>query len=184
MKTTILLLLTAFTLSAQDKDNYLGFTTGIDVANIAQGDYNGIFKFTMVASNVEVNLGYETYPELDFKRYSFGLGYHFPLYAYVGGKELKTTFTPSLEPSLIDRSGTWGVAFVDENKSSHLSLALNLEFEWNVTDNISVGYNLNFLPSTDLKAKFERELWSEKLVIADTPVRVSGFVSVKYKLNR
>lgn len=191
-KLTLLLLLTAITVNAQDKDNYISFSTGIDLKNAIVGSdptqgkpaADLIVQFTMVSQNIEVGIGAEIYPRLDYKRYFFGVGYHFPLYAYIDGNELKTTFIPTIEPCMIDRSATWGGAFSDNNNSSHLSISLNLGFQWEVNDYIDIGYSVNFLPRTDLKAKFPANMWSEDLKFADTPISISNFVKITLKLKR
>lgn len=178
MKTLKLIaLLLTINCAAQDKQSYLGFTIGSDIT----GHY--VTELNMVSKNVQVDAGYDFKPDLDYSRMYFGFGYQFPLYAYPGGNEIKTIFTPSIQPSLIDRKGTWGGAFADNNNSSHLSLALNLSLGWDVTENRMISVNGNFLPATDLKAKFPEDKWSEKIVFADTPIRATWSIEFTYKIN-
>ena len=180
-----------FPLMTFSQDNYISFSAGLDTGNaIGAGvtdntaQLNYVVQFAMVASNIEVNLGAEIFPVLDLKRYSLGVGYHFPLYAYIKRNEIKTTFIPALEPSLIDRYDTWGGGLSGDNKSSHMTLALNLALQWDLNDNLSIQYAANFLPRTDLKSKYPEKMWNEDIKVANTPVSISNFIKLVYRIER
>lgn len=176
----ILLLLISVSMYSQ-KDNYMSFSTGLDIRNAIVGskptnntpaiDYQ--FQFAMVDRNFEVNVGYECFPKINFDKYSIGVGYHIPLYGYILSKEVKTTIIPSIEPSLIGRWGTWGGGLSYNQVSSHLSLGVNIAFRWDLSDNVGVEYCLNMLPRTDLSAMYNR-----KIVVG------SNYFKIFYKINR
>jgi len=173
---TTLLLILGLTANAQ-KDNYISVALGSDPTG------HIITQFSMVAKNVDVSLNYDVNKKLDYRRYSFGLGYHVPLFGYVTGNELKTTFIPSIEPSLIDRKGDWGGGLQQNDNSSHLSVALNLAFQWELSDSFRIETALNLLPRTDLKVKYPADSWSEKIVVCNTPVSANVFFKVVYKIK-
>jgi len=188
MKNLLFLLLPTIVFS---QDNYMSFSAGVDINNIVgagvtdnSSQLNYVVQFTMVSQNIEVSLGTEAFPVLDLRRYFVGAGYHFPLYAYVSRNEIKTTFIPSIEPSLIDRHGTWGGGLSGDNKSSHLSMALNLALQWDISDSFSIQYSANFLPRTDLKTKYPADMWNEKIKVANTPVTTSNFIKLVYRIER
>ena len=87
-------------------------------------------QFSMVSKDVEVIIGYETFPRLDFDKYMIGVGYHIHFYGYVFKKSIHTVFIPSIEPTLLNRHGDWGGGIRHNQKSFHLSLGLR----WNLSD--------------------------------------------------
>ena len=163
-------------LSVAGQDNYLSFSTGV-----TKDPGHMLFQFSMVSRNVDVNLNYELDPGLDYSRYAFGLGYHFPLYASFSGNEIVTMLIPSIEPTLINRTGSWGGVLEDDQSSSHLSLGLNLSLNWKLTAKISTEYTFNMLPRTDLKAKFGDASGAN---IQGVPIVGSSFVKIIYRISR
>lgn len=192
MKKLITLLLLTTSIYAQD--NYISFSAGIDVRNALFGseptnnkpalDYQ--LQFAMVDRNMEVNIGFEAFPRLDFRKYSIGAGYHFQLYAYAFKRAVKTTFIPSLEPSLIDRYDYWGGGIGTKQKSSHLSLGVNLAFRWDLNDDMAFEYCFNMLPRTDLKAMYGRDLdiTRDRASISGVPIIGSNYIKFVYKINK
>lgn len=190
MKKLIIILLLTTSIYAQD--NYISFSAGIDVRNAIFGseptkdkpslDYQ--LQFAMVDRNMEVNVGYEAFPRLDFRKYSIGVGYHFQLYGYAFKRAVKTTFIPSLEPSLIDRYDYWGGGIGTKQKSSHLSLGVNLAFRWDFNDDIAVEYCFNMLPRTDLKAMYKDTATVDRASISGVPIIGSNYIKFVYKINK
>lgn len=183
---TILMIIVSFTMSSQDKDDYLSLEAGFDVLKPTK-DY--IFEMSWVYQNAEVNLGYEIYPEIDFQKYTVGLGYHFPLYAYIG-KEIKTTFIPTIEPTLITRAGTWGDGLGRDNETneivmsnkSHFAIGLNLSLNWRLLDDIGLEYTFNMLPRTDLKALYG-DIRKNSMSINGTPIVCSSYIKLVYYID-
>lgn len=191
MKKIILALLLTNSILAQ-KDNYISFATGIDVRNVIVGskptnnksaiDYQ--FQFSMVDRNVEVNIGYESFNRINFDKYSIGIGYHIPLYANLFNTTIKTTFVPSIEPSLIGRWGKWGGGLTYNQVSSHLSLGINFGFKWNLSDSFGVEYCFNTLPRTDLSTMYGEMATKNKCSISGIPLVGSNYFKLIYKINR
>jgi len=173
----IVALLSLQTVAAQD--NYIGFSAGSDIKNAGK---DLIFQVNMVSSDVEINASYESHAALDFTKYSFGLGYHFPLYAYPFGNEVRTVFVPSIEPSLINRTGDWGGGLDQNETSSHLSIGLNLALQWSINDYLSVEYCFNALPRTDLKTKYPDSI-KNYTNIGGVPIVGSNFLKIVYKIQ-
>jgi hypothetical protein len=137
-------------------------------------------KFGMVSNQgVEVTLGYEPNSQLEFNRMYMGAGYQFWLNSDA------FCFVPSVEPSLINRSGGWGTEedLSDDGSSSHLSLGLNLAMRYEISDALSVEYSPNFLLRTDIKAKYPQDMW-DTMTIGQTPVTLTNFVTLVYKFYR
>lgn len=189
MRKLLLALLFTSSIYAQ-KDNYMSFSTGLDIRNAIVGsnptnnkpalDYQ--FQFAMVDRNFEVNVGYECFPRLNFDKYSIGIGYHLPLYGNIFGKEIKTTMIPSLEPSLIGRWGTWGGGISHSQVSSHLALGVNLAFRWDLSDVWAVEYCFNSLTRTDLAAMYGNS--RGKVSVEGVPIVGSNYFKIVYKINR
>ncbi|RTY84646.1 hypothetical protein EKM05_14180 [Flavobacterium sp. GSP27] len=192
-KTVIILaviLATCNSYSQTEKDNYISFSGGLDLRNAIIGsdptndksaiNYN--LQFSMVDRNVEVSVGYESFNKIQFDKYFIGLGYHFPLYLYAFQRSIKTTFIPSIEPTLINRWGTWGGGISFNEPSSHLSIGTNLSFRWDVNDKFAFEYSLNALPRTDLKAKYGDLSAKNRLSIDGVGIIGSSFVKFIWKL--
>ncbi|MDI1306524.1 MAG: hypothetical protein PSX42_16990 [bacterium] len=192
-KTIILLaiiLVTSYSYSQTEKDNYICFSGGLDLKSAIVGsnltnnkfalDYN--LQFSMVDRNVEVYVGYESFTKIQFDKYFIGIGYHFPLYLFAFQKSIKTTFIPSIEPTLINRWGTWGGGLSFNEPSSHLSIGGNLAFRWDINDKFALEYSLNALPRTDLKAKYGSLSAKNKLSIDGVGIVSSSFVKFIWKL--
>lgn len=165
----------------KDKEHYIAFSTAIDIRNAITGSdascstpaLNLLFQASIISPvNVEINIGYESFKEAHFDKYTFGIGYHFPLYGYFLGRQVKTTLIPSIEPSIM---GRWGTEW--QTVSSHLSLGGNLALRWNLSDEIAIEYLLNVLPRTDLNARYP-ELYDK------IPMAYSNYFKMIYKIQR
>jgi hypothetical protein len=145
-----------------------------------------LVQFSMVSRNVEINIGYEAFPRLDFSKYTIGVGYHTHLYGNLFRRVIHTVFIPSIEPTLINRHGDWGGGIGHRQESSHLSFSLSLGLRWNLSDDIAVEYLFNALPRTDLKAMYGKDLdiTNGKASISGVPIIGSNFIKVVYKINR
>ncbi|MFV8325227.1 hypothetical protein [Flavobacterium sp. ZS1P14] len=188
---TVLLTLTLFSsYGQQQKDTYLSFTSGFDVKNETIGSpptnnepaLNYQFQFGMVGNNVEVNIGYEVFPRLDFDKYTVGVGYHFHLYGNALRLPIHTVFIPSIEPTLIGRHGTWGGGLSYNQVSSHLSLGLNLTFRWHLSDTTAFEYSFNALPRTDLSAMYGDISTRDHASIAGVGIVGNNFLKLTYML--
>lgn len=191
LKTILTLLLTLpifSSYSQQQKDTYISFSSGIDIRNEITGSpptkdepsLNYQFQFGMVGNNVEINIGYEVFPKLDFDKYTVGIGYHFHLYGNALKLPIHTIFIPSIEPTLIGRHGTWGGGLSYNQVSSHLSLGLNLAFRWQVNDNTAFEYSFNALPRTDLSAMYGEIATRDRASIAGIGIVGSNFLKFTY----
>lgn len=174
-------------MSAQTKDNYIALKAGVDPAHFVK-DY--IFQAAVVSENIEINIGYEIFPEIDFSKYTLGLGYHFPLHANVLDKHIVTTFIPTIEPTMISRKDTWGGGLgldmygnEKTQNSGHLSIGLNLSLMWRLTDRIAAEYSLNFLPRTDIKSQFPNGDRS-KITIEGIPIVTNNYIKFVYLIDR
>ena len=140
------------------QDTYVAFSAGFDMLNMVSGsrptNYNssldGIYQFSMVGQNIEGIVSYEHFQEIGFSKFSFGGGYHLPLYGRIFGEVRRTVFIPSLDVSLINR---FDKAY---NPKSHMTLGLNLALRWHLTDDFAVETQLNSLPRVDLKYRNEK----------------------------
>lgn len=189
---TILIVLLGFTIfsgySQQQKDTYVSFTSGLTVKNEVIGSpptnnepsINYQFRFGMVGNNVELSIGYEAFPRLDFDKYTIGVGYHFHLYGNALRLPIHTVFIPSIEPSLIGRHGTWGGGLSYNQVSSHLSLGLNLTFRWHITDTTAFEYSFNAIPRTDLSAMYGEKSTRDRASIAGVAIVGNNFLKFTY----
>lgn len=174
----LLLIALAATAAYGQKDRYISLAAGTDLRSPGA---DLIFQTALVSQDVEVNLSYEHHANLDFSRFAFGLGYHFRLFAYPGGREAVTTFIPSIEPTLINRWGNWGGGLGERGQSSsHLSLALNLSLNWKLNDTSGVELAANFLPRPDLLAMYGDQGGT---TIGGMPVVTSVFLKYVYRFD-
>lgn len=187
--TLMLFVLTFFSSYSQhQKDTYIAFTSGFDIRNQVIGSTptnnkpssNYQFQFAMVGNNMEVNIGYETFPRLDFDKYTIGIGYHFHLYGNALNLPIHTVFIPSIEPTLIGRHGTWGGALSYNQVSSHLSLGLNLTFRWHLNESTAFEYSFNALPRTDLSSMYGYTSTKDHPSIAGIGVVGNNFLKFTY----
>jgi hypothetical protein len=165
----------------RDKEHYIGFSAAVDVRNGIVGSdptdnkpaLDMLYQALIVTPcNIEINIGYESFKDIHFEKYTMGVGYHFPLYGQILGREIKTTFIPSIEPTLIGRYGQeW------QTTSSHLSVGGNLALRWNISDKVAVEWLCNFLPRTDLMARYP-ELHTK------VPIVTSNYFKLIYKIQR
>lgn len=160
MKKLFLLLLfsvLSFTSNAQSdgqKDAYISIGGSADIKNGLVGsaptnnkpEFNGNFKFSMVSNNIDVGIGYETFPRLDFGRFYVAVGYHI--------KTRYVTFIPCIEGSDILRYDDWGGGLTYQQKSSFLTISANLDVQRKINDWLSVAYSLGVLPRVDLKMMY------------------------------
>ncbi|WP_148103998.1 hypothetical protein [Flavobacterium sp. LS1P28] len=183
---TIVVALFVTKLTAQD--NYLAFSVAFDVRNTIMGSEptnnesakDFLVQFSMVSKDVEVNIGYETFPRLDFSKYTIGVGYHTHFYVNLFRRVIHTVFIPSIEPTLINRNGDWGGGIGYNQESSHLSLGLNLGLRWDLSDDIAVEYLFNALPRNDLKAMYGNtmDITNGKASVSGIPIIGSNFIKV------
>lgn len=176
------------------QDNYLAFSGAFDVRNAIIGSrptnnesaIDFLAQFSIVSRDVEVNVGYEAFPRLDFSKYTIGVGYHTHLYGNLFGRVIHTVFIPSIEPTIINRHGDWGGGIGYDQESSHLSLGLSLGLRWNLSDDIAVEYLFNALPRVDLYAMYgnEMDITTGKASISGVPIVSSNYIKLVYKINR
>ncbi|SHN64343.1 hypothetical protein SAMN05444395_103106 [Flavobacterium fryxellicola] len=176
------------------QDDYISFSSGFDLKNSTLGSaptddkaaLDLLLQFSMVSRDVEINIGYETFPRLDFDKYTIGVGYHTHLYGNLFRKTIHTVFIPSIEPTLINRHDDWGGGIGYNQESSHLSLSLNFALRWNLSDSIAVEYSFNALPRTDLKAMYGKDMniTNGKASVSGVPIIGSNFIKFVYIINR
>lgn len=161
----ILPALLALSLSANaQKQSYLAFGLGADIKNGLIGSaptgnkpaFDGIAQLNVVGANVHIDLGYESFQKIKFGRMFGSIGYELPLYAYPFGEEIKTTFIPAVEFSMITRNVTEkytynGVNMSEDRKYGFLAIGLNIALQWQLTDDFAVQLASNVLPRPDLK---------------------------------
>ncbi len=163
MKKSILLpaLLFSASMFAQ-KASYIAVSVGADIKNSIVGSaptnfkpaFDGIAQLHIVGANVEIGMGFESFPQLKFGRTFGSIGYQLPMYVY--GTDIKTTFIPSVECSMITRSVTenytyQGKEYTETNKMGFMSVGLNLALQWKLNDSFAVQLATNVLPRPDIK---------------------------------
>lgn len=176
------------------QEDYIAFSAAFDVRNAITGSkptgnesaLDLLMQFSMVSNDVEVNIGYETFPRLDFVKYTIGVGYHTHFYGHFLGKSIHTIFIPSIEPTLINRRDNWGGGIGHSQVSSHLSLGLSLGLRWDLSKGFSVEYLFNALPRTDSKAMYGNTMDSTRgrLSVSGVPIVGSNFIKMVYKIKR
>lgn len=169
MKNLSLLLLLLSTIG-YSQQGYVSAT--FDVRNATFGsaptenkpEPNTNFKLAMVGNKgTEAGIGLELFPRIDYNRYYLFLGQQIKL-----SETLK--LVPSLEPSIINRWGSWGKGLgYEDNRSSHLTLGASLALRVKITDKLFLENQFSALPSTDLAAKYD-----------DFKVRYSYFIGLGY----
>jgi hypothetical protein len=178
MKFILLLFVTTFAFSQpKHQEHYYYFSAAFDIRNATAGSqatkYNpeldALLQAGIVSQNIEINIGYETFPAICFSKYTIGAGYHFPLYAYPFGYEIKTVFVPSLEATLINR---WGTEW--QCRSSHYTIGANLGFRWSFSDTFSGEFLCNALPRVDLAARYPT-------INPTVPIVISNYLKIIYK---
>lgn len=193
MKNFILLLITTISIAqSQTKEHYIAFSSAIDVVNLSGGSgginnkntLDLLLQASAISENLEINIGYEMFNQMQFDKYTIGIGYHFPLYGYLFGKQVKTILITAIEPTLIDRYGTWGGKLSYNASSSHLTIGANLSFRIHLSDTFAIEYLFNALPRTDLAAKYPKETWDQKATISGIPISGNNFIKLIYKINR
>ncbi|WP_269684899.1 hypothetical protein [Flavobacterium lacustre] len=191
MKKLILILVTSLTFAQKGTEHYIYFSGAVDVLNLAVGSKPTEYKsgldyflqFGMVARNFEINIGYERFGMVQFSKNTIGLGYHFPLYSHIGNKDIKVVFIPSIEPTIINRWGTWGDGLSYDQASSHLSVAGNLSLRAHLSDSFAVEYLFNALPRVDIYGKYDNNNWSGRTSINDVPIVGSNYLKLIYKID-
>jgi hypothetical protein len=177
LKILLLLLATVVFSQSKNEEHYYYFSTAVDIRNAIVGSdptnnkpaLDVLYQAAIVGHNVEVNIGYESFNRISFDKYTVGVGYHFPLYGYIFGKEIKTVLIPSTEFSLI---GRWGKDW--QGVSSHFTLGGNLGLRWHLSDKIAGELLTNALPRIDLKAKYPK-------LHDNIPIVYSIYVKLVYK---
>lgn len=154
MKKLLPLLLLTFQLHAQQ--GYV--SAGIDLRNATLGsdatknESAGNFNFkAMLVGNkgTEVGMGFEMFPRIDYNRMYLSAGQQIKI-----TEDIKAV--PSLEPSIINRWDDWGGGLgYKDNRSCHLSIALNLGLRYDISERFGLQLNYNLLPRTDTGAKYD-----------------------------
>jgi len=168
------------------KASYIAVSVGADIRNSITGSaptnnksaFDGIDQIHFVGANVELGMGFEHFPQLKFCRMFGSLGYHFPLYAYPFGNEIKTTFVPSLECSMITRNVTEnytykGVQYTEESKRGFMAIGLNLAAQWQLNDSFAVQLATNILPRPDIA-----------FLYGDNKTVISNYFKILYTFNK
>jgi hypothetical protein len=192
MKTLILLLASVIAFAQNEKENYLSFSGALDARNLVSGSeptnnksgLNYLLQFAMVSRNFEINVGYERFSMIQFSKNTIGFGYHFPLHARIGSKNIKSVIIPSIEPTLINRWGNWGEGLSFEQTSSHLSVGANLAYRIHISDSIAVEYLFNALPRVDINAMYGNSNWKERRSINGVPLVGSNYIKLVYKIGK
>ena len=180
IKTTFFLFMATCGFSqAKDQEHYKYFATAIDIRNAAIGSaptnnkpaLDLIYQAGIVSHNFEINISYESFNRIHFDKYAIGVGYHFPLYGYVLGKQVKTVLIPSIEPAMI---GRWGTEW--QTTSCHLTISGALSLRWFLTDHLGVELLHTITPRVDLYARYP-ELHSK------IPMIQSNYLKVIYRIG-
>lgn len=174
----LLLILIVTTSFAQE--HYLYASAAIDVRNAIVGteptnnnpEIDYFLQAGIVSRNIELTIGHEKFKAICFDKMTVGINYHFPLYGRIGNSVIKTIFIPGIEPTIINR---WGDNW--QTTSSHLSIAGNIAFRWNINDDIAFEILSNFLPRVDLKARYAE-------IHNTVPIVISNYFKIIYKFNR
>ncbi len=159
MKKLILLLLFSATMFAQEKTQkpHVYFSGGFDVRNLAFGssptkdksELNYTLQFVMVGNNnVEAGIGFEEFNRIDFNRMFANVGYRFSL-------SEKSILIVGIEPSLINRYDDWGGGISYKQKSSFMTIAGYLAFEYKITEKFSTQFVGGLLPRPDNKMMYD-----------------------------
>lgn len=138
-------------------DSYQYVSVGFELRSTFDGSaytqhnqaLNIILHAGLVGNDIEVYVGYEHFPAIEYGKFIFGGGYHFPMYWHLFGETRKTTFIPSIDIYDIIR---WGDEW--ETNSSHIALGGNLALRWKLAEHFHVEYQLNFTGREDLQAKY------------------------------
>lgn len=162
-----LLLLLILSLNIYSQNVYI--SAGFDVRNLVIGseatrnksELDYILRFGMIGSIpkhttvLEAQIGYERFEAIQYDRFFFGVGVHFPLYAYIFGEEIKTTLIPTIEPSLIGRWGNWGGGLGEyQQNSSHLTIGVSLALRYEISRKFSIEAQSGVLPRIDLNTMY------------------------------
>ena len=184
----LLLSLTGNAQLSKEKDSYLSFSGGFDIRNATVGSaptqnkpaLNYIVEMHAVSRNIDITIGYEAFNEIKYSRMISGLGVHFPLYAYIGHAEIKTTFQPSLEASIIQRTHDDNYTTLDgikhdyQRKVGFMAYGLNLAFNWDLSDSFAIQTATNIIQRPDKDYLYHE---SDRYVL-------SNYLKVILKLNQ
>jgi hypothetical protein len=192
MKTLILLLVSIAAFAQGDKENYISFSGALDAKNLVSGSeptdnksgFDYLIQFGMVSRNFEINVGYERFSMIQFSKSTIGFGYHIPLYVRVAGMTIKSTIIPSIEPTLINRWGTWGGGISFKQKSAHISAGANLAYRIHLSDSIAVEYLFNVLPRVDINTMYGNSNWKDRKSTGGIPIVGSNYFKLIYKIGR
>jgi hypothetical protein len=190
MKKLLFFLFTTSILAQNSKEHYVYFSGALDVKNLIAGsdsahsknELDYYLQFGMVGKNLEVNVGYECFKAIQFRKFTTGIGYHFPVYAYIGNGKIKTVIIPSIEPTLIDRWGTRGNAISYDLASSHLSIGGNLSLRWHLSNHVAIEYMYNILPRVDIYAQYYNKNSEGIASINGVPLVSSNYFKLLYKI--
>lgn len=191
MKKAIILVTLLLSIHSFAQKGYVAVSAAFDIKNTIVGstptndkpELDVFLQFTAVGNKgTEVSFGYEYFPRINFSKFTLGAGQTFPLYGYIRGHEIKTILFLGLEPTMINRWGTWGGGITDENNVSFLSLGGNVALRWFLSDRFAIEALFNALPRTDSRYMYGNSQ-TNVLSIQGTPIVGSFYGKVIVKLN-
>lgn len=149
-----------------------------DVKNAAVGSqptnnksaFDGLFKVTMITeSNFKLDVKYETFKEIGFRRYSIGAGQRFEF--QIGDKTFYAS--PTVGTSLIKRD--WDFYL----KSFIINPELSIPITFKITDKWGVELHPEWLMRGDLK-----ERYTKTNAIKSEDFKFSFFAGFTYKISK
>jgi len=185
MKKLILFLLFTTVVNAQTRRTepavYFSMATDIRNATIGSEPTNNkaeldlLFHVSLVGiKGTEIGIYYEMFPSIDYYAMGCTVGQQFELYAYVRGLEFKTIFVPSITFNGIGRYDDWGGSITNVDEALFLTIGLNTEFRWNITEHFEVGFLTTFSSAPDLNEAYHEE---------GKHYRFSNYAKLIYKLK-
>lgn len=192
MRKIIILFTILLSVSTFAQRGFMAGSVGFDVKNTFSGSKptnnepsaDLLFQFKVVGNKgMEVGIGYEIFPRIDFSKYTMSYGYNFPLYGYIKGHEIKTNVFVNIEPTIINRWGNWGGGISYTQNSSFLSVGANVGARWFFDEHLGIETQYNVLPRQDSAAMYGN-VSNHKVKIGDAPVVGSFYVSLIYKIDR
>lgn len=122
-----------------------------------------VIEFGMIGGKTEIVVGYEEFKDINFDKFSFGVGHRFRI-------NDKFILIPSIEPSLI---GRWGLSW--QTISSHLTLGASVALRYKLSNSFSLELQSNVLPRTDLMARYPDINQNSQIII-------SNYLKIIYRL--
>lgn len=192
----LLILLTlslSFNIFAQEKEtHYVSISAAFDIKNSVVGskptgdkpELDVLFQITAVGNKgTEAYVGYEMFNKINFSKYTIGIGQGFPLYGWLDyDSQIKTVLFVSLEPTIINRWGTWGGGISSNQPISFLSLGANASVRWFIHDHFGFEILFNALPRTDLRSMYGNSN-TGRVSIDGIPIVGNTYFKLIYKIN-